>query len=153
MNNPQIFNAGDIALDVVKHAPDAIIVADRQGTVRVWNPGAERVFGFSAAEAVGRSLDLIIPEKYRNAHWAGWRRMLQVGSSRYGAADLLSVPGQHSDGRRLSLEFSVFPIQDAVGEIIGIGTILRDVTQRFEEEKVLKRRLAELEAARWAGNA
>lgn len=134
-----------LAATVVARAPEAIVVADRDGVIRLWNAGATRLFGHAEAEAVGQSLDLIIPEKHRKRHWAGWQRVIEGGASRYGPDDLLAVPGIRRDGTRLSLEFSVFPIADAAGGVTGIGAVLRDVTQRFEESKELRGRLAEAE--------
>lgn len=136
-----------IAPTVVSRAPEAIIVADRKGAIRLWNAGAERLFGHAEDEAIGQSLDLIIPQKHRERHWAGWQRVLAGGTPRYGPEDVLSVPGIRRDGSRMSLEFSVFLIEDPVGEIKGIGAVLRDVTRRFEETKELRRRLAEAEAS------
>lgn len=127
---------------LVQNAPDAIVYADAEGVIRFWNRGAERIFGFSAAEAVGRSLDIIIPENLRARHWQGYREVMKSGTSRYGAGDLLAVPGLHKDGRRVSLEFTIVPVRGADGRLAGIAAILRDVTKRFEEMKELRRRLA-----------
>ena len=80
-------------------ASDAIIATDREGNITFWNPGAERIFGFTAKEAVGQSLDLIIPENLRARHWSGFRHTMATGTSRYGHGDLLSVPGLTKDGR------------------------------------------------------
>lgn len=122
---------------------DAIIAADRDGVVRFWNPGAERLFGYSAVEAVGRSLDLIIPERLRGRHWEGFQRVMAKGESRYGEADLLSVPARRKDGGTISVEFTVVPLRRS-GQLVGIAAIMRDVTKRFEETRALKRKLAEL---------
>lgn len=146
-DQPAAWSLEALGPTIVAAAPDAVIVADRDGIVRLWNAGAERLFGHPAAEAIGRSLDLIIPEKQRAAHWAGWQRMLQTGTSRYGEDDLLAVPGLRRDGSRVSLEFSIFPVRDDRGEVTGLGAVLRDVTRRFEETKAMRRRLAEAEAA------
>jgi PAS domain S-box-containing protein len=122
---------------------DAIIAADRDGVVRFWNPGAERVFGYSAGEAVGHSLDLIIPERLRGRHREGFQRVMATGESRYGEADLLSVPALRKDGGTISVEFTVVPLRRS-GQLVGIAAIMRDVTKRFEETRALKRKLAEL---------
>lgn len=132
---PQLFER------LVQDAPEAIVYADAAGVIRFWNGGAERIFGFSAAEAVGRSLDIIIPENLRARHWQGYREVMKSGTSRYGAGDVLAVPGLHKDGRRLSLEFTIVPVRGADGRLAGIGAFLRDVTKRFEEMKELRRRL------------
>lgn len=130
---------------LVQDAPDAVIYADSAGVIRFWNRGAERIFGFAAAEALGQSLDIIIPEGLRARHWHGYRQVMNSGRSRYGGGDLLAVPGLHKDGRRLSLEFSIVPVHGEDGRLSGIGAILRDVTKRFDEMKELRRRLAAAE--------
>jgi PAS domain S-box-containing protein len=129
-------------------ASDAIIATDRGGLVTFWNPGAERIFGFSSAEAVGQSLDLIIPENLRNRHWDGYHRAMETGESRYGHGDLLSVPGLTKDGRRISVEFTIVMLRDAHNRPAGTAAILRDVTKRFEETRKLKRELADSLSAR-----
>src|SRR5918912_2154624 len=125
--------SGALARAILGTASDAVIAADRDGVITFWNPGAERIFGHPAGGAVGQSLDLIIPERLRAAHWRGFREVMRTGRSRYGAGDLLSVPGIRRDGRRISLEFTVVPVQDAEGRTAGIAAILRDVTARFDE--------------------
>jgi len=127
---------------LVQDAPDAIIYADAEGVIRFWNGGAERIFGFTPAEAVGQSLDIIIPENLRRRHWDGYHQVMKSGTSRYGAGDVLAVPGVRKDGQRLSLEFTIVPVRGEDGRLRGIAAILRDVTKRFEEMKELKRRLA-----------
>ena len=139
---PEGFTAA-LAQAILGTASDAIIAADRDGVITAWNPGAERIFGHPAVEAVGQSLDLIIPERLRAAHWRGFAEVMRTGRSRYGAGELLSVPGIRCDGRRISLEFTIAPLQDAEGRMTGIAAILRDVTPRFDELKALRRRLAE----------
>lgn len=123
---------------------DAVIYADREGMIRFWNPGAERLFGFTAADALGRSLDIITPEAQRARHWAGFDRVMQTGESRYGHGDILAVPGLRKDGTRISLEFTIVPIRGEDGRIEGMAAILRDVTRRFEELRAIRRELAEL---------
>ena len=125
---------------------DAIVAADQDGIVRFWNPGAERLFGYSAGEAIGKSLDLIVPERLRGRHWEGFQRVMATGESRYGDADLLSVPAQRKDGATISVEFTVVPLRSG-GRMIGMAVIMRDVTKRFEELRALKRRLAAAEGA------
>jgi PAS domain S-box-containing protein len=124
-------------------ASDAIVVADRKGMIRFWNPGAERVFGLPAAEAVGRSLDIIIPEPQRARHWAGFHRVMETGESRYGTGEVLAVPSLRGDGTRISLEFTIVPLRALDGQMEGMAAILRDVTKRFEELRGLRRALAE----------
>ncbi|CAO3428859.1 PAS domain-containing protein [Azospirillum doebereinerae] len=128
--------------DALLHtAADAIVYSGKDGRIGFWNAGAERVFGFTAAEAVGQSLDLIIPERQRPRHWEGYDAVMATGESRYGKGDLLSVPALHKDGRRLSVEFTIVPVHDEAGAMIGMAAILRDVTARFEELKALRRQL------------
>jgi len=127
---------------LLEAAPEAIIFADGDGVIRFWNPGAEHQFGFTAAEAVGQSLDLIIPEPQRARHWAGFRHVMETGESRYGAGDLLAVPGLRKDGSRVSLEFTIVPVRGDSGRMEGMAAIMRDVTKRFEEMRTLRRELA-----------
>jgi PAS domain S-box-containing protein len=122
--------------------PDAVIYADREGVIRFWNPGAERIFGFTAAEALGQSLDIIIPERLRQRHWDGYSHMMATGQSRYGAGDLLSVPAVNKAGDNLSIQFTVAPVHGETGELAGIVAVLRDVTATFQEMKRLRAQAA-----------
>lgn len=135
----------DLHEQIVSEAPDAILFADREGIIRLWNRGAELVFGFSAEEAIGQSLDLIIPERLRGRHWEGYFKVMETGVSRYGT-DLLSVPALHRDGRQLSCAFSIVMVRDSQGTPVGVASIMRDVTTAFEKEKAFKSKIAELEA-------
>ncbi len=132
---------------LVAAAGDAIILADTAGTIRLWNPAAERIFGFSPSEVLGASLDLIIPERLRPRHWAGYREVMRTGQTRYGA-DVLRVPAMRKDGRRISIAFTVALLLAPDGQVSGIAAIVRDETARWEEEQQMRRRLAELEARR-----
>ena len=132
-----------VADSILASAGDAVVATDRDGTIQIWNPGAERIFGHHADEAIGRSLDLIIPERLRAAHWAGWRTVLSTGKSRYGNGDLLSVPSVRKDGARISVEFTIVPLTDESGGMLGLGAVMRDVTKRFEDMKALRRELAD----------
>jgi PAS domain S-box-containing protein len=120
---------------------DAIVASDREGIIRFWNPGAERIFGHGAAEAIGQSLDLIIPERLRERHWQGYRQVMATGQSRYGAGELLSVPAQHKSGARISVEFTITAVRSAAGEVTGLVAVMRDATARFEEIKALRQKL------------
>ncbi len=129
---------------IVKSNSDAILFADREGLIRLWNEGAEAMFGYSAAEAEGKSLDLIIPENLRGRHWEGYHKVMASGVTRYGT-ELLSAPGIKKDGTRLSLEFSMVIVKGEEGAVLGTGAIIRDITVRFQKEKALKERLKVLE--------
>lgn len=122
---------------------DAIVAADREGNIRFWNPGAERLFGYTADETLGRSLDLIVPERLRARHWEGYERVMQIGHSRYGESDVLAVPALRKDGAAISVEFTIVPLRDQSGGLIALAALMRDVTKRFEETRELKRKLAE----------
>jgi PAS domain S-box-containing protein len=135
-------DASPVAAALLHSSADAIIAADRDGNITFWNPGAVRIFGFTADEATGRSLDLIIPEKQRARHWAGYREVMRTGQSRYSGGDILAVPALRKDGRRISLEFTIVPVKDAAGRITGLVSVLRDVTARFEEIRELRRKAA-----------
>lgn len=125
-------------------AGDAIIATDAAGSIVVWNPAAERIFGYAASEALGRSLDLIIPERLRQRHWEGYRRVMQTGHTRYGS-EVLRVPALHKDGRSLSIAFTV-ALLDLPDKTRIIAAIIRDETARWAEERALRQRLADLEA-------
>jgi PAS domain S-box-containing protein len=133
-----------LAEAVVTESAEAIVVTDPDGIILLWNNGAARIFGFAAADVVGQSLDVIIPEKLRARHWQGYQQTMLTGYTRYGDK-LLSVPALHSDGHRLSIEFSVALLRDETDRIVGISAIMRDVSERREAEKALRNKLAELE--------
>jgi PAS domain S-box-containing protein len=129
---------------IVRDAGDAIVMADASGKIRLWNGGAERLFGFSAAEALTQSLDIIIPEAQRKRHWDGYQHVMRTGVTKYGI-QLLRVPALHKDGSRFSIAFTVGLLKDGSGSVEGIFAILRDDTERWETEKELRKRVAELE--------
>ncbi|TXN42734.1 PAS domain-containing protein [Methylobacterium sp. WL7] len=124
---------------------DAVVVADPDGAITVWNPAAERIFGFTAADALGQSLDLITPERHRRRHWDGYAKTMRTGITRYGA-ETLRVPAIHKDGHQLSIAFTVGMIRDATDQVTGLVAVIRDETERWAEEKRLRQRVAELEA-------
>jgi len=130
---------------LVEAIGDAVIAADRNGAIALWNPAAERIFGFTETEALGRSLDLIIPERQRERHWNGYNQTMQTGQTRY-ATDILRVPALHKDGHRLSIAFTVALLYSAENEVTGIAAVVRDETMRFKEERDLRKRLEALEA-------
>ena len=125
---------------------DAIIISDARGSITFWNPAAERMFGFTQSEALGKSLDLIIPERLRGRHWDGYHKTMATGETRYGN-DVLRVPAVHKDGRSLSIAFTVALLHSPTNELTGIVAVIRDETSRFQEDRLLRKRLAELEAS------
>ena len=122
---------------------DAVIAADKEGVIVFWNPGAERIFGYASTDAIGRSLDIIIPSRLRKRHWDGYHRVMKSGESRYGHGDILAVPGIKKDGNQISIEFTITPMRDETDRLVGLIAILRDVTKRFEEIRALKRKLGQ----------
>lgn len=129
---------------LLHEASDAILISDGKGIIQFWNRGAELIFGYSGAEAVGQSLDLIIPENLRARHWDGYHRVMATGDTKY-KTGLLSSPGIRKDGYRVSLEFSMVLLCDDSGDMYGCASIMRDVTERWKKEKALKDRLAAYE--------
>ncbi len=129
---------------IVEESQDAIIFADSDGVIQLWNSGAETIFGFEAGEVVGRSLDLIIPESLRQRHWTGYRRVMATGQTRYGR-ELLAVPAIRKDGSRISIEFTIVMVRNPAAEVAGTAAIIRDVTARWQKDKVIRERLAALE--------
>jgi PAS domain S-box-containing protein len=129
---------------LVRALGDAVIVADPGGRIVLWTPAAERIFGYPAGEAMGRSLDLIIPERFRARHWAGHQEVMRTGVTRYGA-DVLRVPALRKDGEPISLAFTVALLRDDDGQVTGLAAVVRDETARWAEEQARRKRLAELE--------
>ncbi len=134
-----------LCAEIVRGSQDAIIFADRQGIIRLWNLGAETIFGYTADEAVGQTLDLIIPERQRQRHWDGYWRVMETGETKYGR-EMLAVPASRKDGERISIEFTIVLLRDESGVILGPAAVLRDVTARWQQERELRRALAELQA-------
>jgi PAS domain S-box-containing protein len=124
---------------------DAVVVCDPDGMITLWNGAAERIFGFTEQEALGKSLDLIIPQRLQERHWSGYRNTMQTGQTRYGS-QVLKVPAVRKGGGALSIAFTVALLRDAAGAVNGIASIIRDETERFQEERDLRKRLAALEA-------
>jgi len=137
-------SAGIDFSQLVAAVGDAIVVTDAKGAITVWNPAAERMFGFAANEALGQSLDMIIPERLRGRHWEGYQKTMETGHTKYGS-DLLRVPAAHKDGRSLSIAFTVAMLMSAEGKPAAIAAVIRDETARFTEERVLRKRVSELE--------
>ena len=123
---------------------DAIVVCDKAGDIALWNPAAERMFGFTPDEAMGQSLDIIIPERQRQRHWDGYHETMRTGVTRYGTT-LLRVPAIHKDGHALSIAFTVALLTSPAGEPTHIVSVIRDETARWKEERDLRKRLADAE--------
>lgn len=132
----------ELLVQLVTQLADAVVVADADGTITFWNDAATRLFGWSAAEATGRTLDLIIPERLRDRHWAGYRAVMATGHTSYGNR-LLEVPALHRDGRRLSIAFTVTLLhEEGEARPSAIAAVLRDDTQRWQERRRLRDELA-----------
>ena len=124
---------------------DGVVISDAKGDIVFWNTSAERIFGYSAAEALGKSLDIITPERFRARHWDGYKKSMETGTTRYGST-LLTVPALHKEGKALSIAFTVAMLMDEDGNVGAIAAIVRDDTERFQTDRELKKRIAELEA-------
>ena len=136
---------------IVDAMPEGVVYSDREGVIRLWNRGAEAIFGYRREDALGQTLDLIIPERWRARHWEGYRTVMRTGVTRYGR-EVLAVPASRSDGARISIEFSIVLPTDRDGRVIGAVAIVRDVTARWEQEQLLRQRLTKLEAAKGAAD-
>ena len=141
INHAQLTN--DDLADLVRQLADAVVLADSDGVITFWNDAATRIFGWSAAEAVGRSLDLIIPERFRERHWAGYRHTMATGHTSYGDR-LLEVPALHRDGRTVSIAFTVTLLFSGTTTPRAIAAVLRDDTERWQERRRLRAELANL---------
>jgi len=124
---------------------DALMVCDAKGAIVLWNPACERLFGHTKAEALGQSMDLIIPERLRKRHWEGYDKTMATGITKYGT-DVLRVPAVDKQGRALSIAFTVAMLHAADGTVSAIAAVIRDETSRFAEDRALKQRVAQLEA-------
>ena len=131
---------------IVESMPEAVVYSDREGIIRLWNRGAEAIFGYRQEDALGHTLDLIIPERWRARHWEGYRTVMLTGVTRYGQ-ELLAVPASRSDGTRISIEFSIILPTDPDGKVLGAVAIVRDVTTRWKQEQALRKRLGAAEVA------
>jgi PAS domain S-box-containing protein len=135
----------DLADRILDGSPDAVLVCDHTGVVRCWNAAAEQVFGFREAEAVGASMDLIIPDRLRARHWAGWETAMKTGVTHYSEGQWLAVPALHKDGRQISIEFSIQLLKGVDAAVEWVVAFIRDVTERYAREKQLRAQLANLE--------
>jgi PAS domain S-box-containing protein len=133
----------DDLADLLRQLADAVVVADSDGVITFWNNAATRIFGWSATEAVGRSLDLIIPERFRERHWAGYRNTMATGHTSYGDR-LLEVPALHRDGHTVSIAFTVTLLFAGGTAPRAIAAVVRDDTARWHERRRLRAELAHL---------
>jgi PAS domain S-box-containing protein len=124
---------------------DGVVISDAKGDIIFWNAAAQRIFGYSSSEALGKSLDIITPERFRERHWDGYKKSMDTGTTRYGTT-LLTVPALHKEGKPLSIAFTVAMLTDDSGKVTGIAAIVRDDTERFQNDRALKKRIADLEA-------
>jgi len=131
---------------LVDSVGDAIMACDAAGLITLWNPASERIFGFTQAEALGRSLDIIIPQRQQQRHWDGYHQTMASGKTRYGN-DVLRVPAVHKDGHALSIAFTVALLRSPDGKVASIVAVVRDESARFAKERDLRKRLTELEMA------
>lgn len=145
MSNNGSSTVGTIYRDILECMSEALIFADPEGVIRIWNAGAECLFGYAPAEAVGRSLDLIIPENLRKAHWEGFHRAVSQGATSHGRCSIITR-SLHKSGRQLYVDMSFAVVKNQAGETIGSTAVARDATERYLEEKSLRRQLAELTA-------
>jgi PAS domain S-box-containing protein len=129
---------------LVEAIGDAVIAADPAGAINLWNPAAGRMFGYTEAEALGKSLDIIIPQRQQQRHWDGYNKTMETGQTKYGN-DVLRVPAVHKDGHTLSIAFTVALLHSADGKVSAIVAVVRDESARFAEERNLRKRLTELE--------
>jgi len=123
---------------------DGVVISDAEGKIVFWNSAAERIFGYAANEALGKSLDLITPERFRERHWDGYKKSMETGTTRYGST-LLTVPALHKEGKALSIAFTVAMLTNSDGNVEGIAAVVRDDTARFQADRLLKKQIAELE--------
>ena len=141
-------NQNDTAADILASMQEAVIYADLNGVIQLWNHGAEAVFGFTSEDAVGQSVDIIIPEKLRAAHWTGFNKAVAHG-------DILSAPGARmtrglkKNGEQLYVEMSFAMVRNQAGEMIGSIAVARDATARYLAERAARQQAAA--AARPAG--
>lgn len=131
------------AIHILRSMPEAVIFCDLEGVIRVWNTGAEKVFGWPAAEAVGQSLDLIIPERMRKAHWDGFNQAISRGGVKPGRTSMITR-SLHKSAEFIYVDMSFEMVRDDTGQMLGSLAVARDATQRFNEEKALRKQLAEL---------
>ncbi|PFG75011.1 PAS domain S-box protein [Tepidiforma thermophila] len=130
---------------LLRQSPDAVIFAGLDGVIQVWNPAAEAMFGFPAAEAIGQDLNIIIPEPFREAHWTAYDRALAAGDTKY-RGQAMPTRARRADGSEFYIEMTFAIVKDETGTVLGALAHCRDITERFERDRSQRRRLRELEA-------
>ncbi len=135
-----IENEPELEQAIIEHVADAVIFADTAGVIRVWNPASSSVFGFTADDAIGQSLDLIVPEHLREAHWTGFHRAIETGVTRLDGHAIITR-ALHKSGKRLYVDMSFAVVRMSAGDIAGSVAVARDVTQRYGEEKARQQRV------------
>lgn len=126
---------------IIEQASDALIYADRDGKIVRWNRAAVHLFGFETSEALGSSLDLIVPEHLRAAHWAGFHAAIESGQMKLQGRPTLTR-GRHKDGRRLYVEMTFALVKAPDGAAVGSVAMARDVTERIEKERAARKSAA-----------
>jgi PAS domain S-box-containing protein len=134
----------DLFRALVEQMPDAVIFADREGIVRIWNDGALAVFGYTAAEMLGRGLDVIIPEDLRQRHNQGYVRAMASGHTRLGNR-VMTTRSIHKNKSKIYVDLSFAVIENESGLVVGALAVGRNVTERYLSDKALRKRLAEME--------
>jgi PAS domain S-box-containing protein len=134
----------DLSAALIEHLADAVIFADRDGVIALWNPGAQAVFGYAADEVLGQRLDMIIPDRLRGAHWAAFDAAIETGTMKHGR-ESMTTRSMHKDGRDLYLDLSFALVKAANGDVLGAVAVARDITSRFRAERESRLRMAELE--------
>jgi len=129
---------------LVQSSADAIMACDAAGKITLWNAASERMFGFTEIEAIGQSLDIIIPQRQQARHWEGYHVTMASGITKYGTS-VLRVPALHKDGHTLSIAFTVSLMRNADEEVTTIVAVVRDESVKFAEERALRKRIVELE--------
>lgn len=129
---------------IVGQVADGIIFADRHGAIRLWNAGAEAIFGYAADEVLGQSLNVIVPERLRSAHWAAFDKAVETGRTKYGRK-VMATRSMQKDGSKLYVDLSFALVTDETGEVVGSVAMARDITSRYLADSELRKRVGELE--------
>jgi PAS domain S-box-containing protein len=140
-----------LAVQLVELAPDAVIYAGTDGVIRVWNAAAATIYGHTAEEAIGQDLNIIVPERFQDAHWKGYDRAIADGETKY-RGQLMPTRSMRKDGTAIYVELGFAMVKDANGEVTGVLATARDITERFQREREQRERLRELEARAAAGD-